>query len=377
MQKVFRNEAWVVSEEREYYLKTLKNIRFHKTLERIDLPTTTLLFVSRLTDPMIRQHFEDSSRHFKTYNLYTDTIEYFSLHGENTNTLTQTSFIFLDWLDFFSRIKFLGLLISKFLTIPQNAHLKYRKSLYSLSNDQLAGIVADLYQTIGLTEFTKLNAIIAANDNKNVIFGVRFLCKVLNNKKLKRNLAAKNIHVPENYQTIYGLFDNEKSTLKYFFVGPFHELNRSLLNYLEKKTLAVMEKLRVKDLVRAKSSQGKRTLIIGRRILTRGHDVLNENSLIQSYDYKFDVDQKLLRKLLKSSLRSFRQAKFNALIIIESFPAQVSYLLSRDEELRDLLHGNEFALACVEPESKDIYTFEGEQFVLKSLHQEILCCVQS
>jgi len=369
MQKVFRNEAWVAAEEKDFYLKTLKTIRFHKPLERFDFPTTNLLFVSRLTDAPIRQYFEDSSRHFKTYNLYTDTTEFFSMPVAATTATTHTPVIVLDLLDLISRIKILSVILSKFLTTSQMAHLTYRKSLRSLSPDQLASAVAGLFQTIGLTNFTKLNVIIVANENKDLLFGVKLLCKVLNDDKMKQRLANQSVHIPESYQTAYGILDYKTNTLKYHFIRPIYEMNKSLLRYLEKKTVLVMERIRVKDLVRAKGSPGKRTLIIGRRILTRGQDLLNENSLIQSYDYKFDVDQKLLGKLLKSSLDSFRLARINSLIIVESFPSQVSYLISRDKELQDLLHGNKFALACVEPETKDVYTFEGEQFVLKSLSQ--------
>lgn len=369
MQKEFKNEAWASAVEKDFYLRTLKTIRFHRPLERFNLPTMTLLFVSRLTDPPIRQHFEDSSRHFKTYNLYTDISGFFTLPDEDKKTLTLTPVLFLDWLDILSRVKFFDFFLSKFLTVPQKAHLTYRNSLRSLGSDELAGRIADLYQTIGLTNFTKLNVIIAANDNKNIRFGVKHLCRALDNEEIKRLLSNKNIQVPKDYQTAYGMLDYKKNTLKYSFIGSIRESNKSLLNFLEKKTAWVMEKNGAKDLVYAKSHQDKRVLIIGRRILTRGQDNLNESSLIQSYDYQLDVNQKLLRMLLKSSLKSFRLAKVNVLIIIESFPVQVSHLIYQDEELRDLLHGNEIALACVEPETKGIYTFEGDQFISKSLHQ--------
>lgn len=34
-----------------------------------------------------------------------------------------------------------------------------------------------------------------------------------------------------------------------------------------------------------------------------------------------------------------------------------------------LFHGKNVALACIEPETKDIYFFEGNQFIQKSLKQ--------
>ena len=366
MQNEFRNEAWQASEERELYLKTLQTIRSHKPLERLGPPTTTLLFISGKTDLPIRQLFEESSRHFKTYNLYTDISGFFTGPDNVEVPLTNTPVIFLNLLDLLSRVRILRF-ISGLLTPSQKAHLSYRKFLRSLGPDEIADRIAELYQMIGLTNFTKLNVIIASKDNKNVRFGVKYLCKVLDDIRVKHHLANKNVQVPEGYQTAYGFIDYQKCRLKYHISGPVQGVNKSLLQFLVRKTSWVMEKIRLYDLMTARRNNGKKILILGRRPLTRGLDVLNEISLVQSYDYQFDIGQKLLLMLLKSSLKSFRHTGTHALIVVESFPEQVSRLLSKDDELRSLLNGNEFALACVEPETKNIYAFKGDQFILKTI----------
>ncbi len=370
MYKDFKNEFWLNGEEKDFYLRTLKSVRFHKPLERIDAPTTTLLFVSRLTDPSIRQHFEDSSRHFKTYNLYTEITDFFSVPGESEQLEeTKTPEWFFVVIENIFRVPLLKRVLSRFLSESQSSYLAYRKKLKSMTVYDLVNEIALLYQTMGLINLTKLNVIVSINDERNVRYGIRFLSQVLNDPSVKEILANKNILIPNDYQTLYGDFCIKKNKIRIGNRDKILSVNDSLLHYLEKKTTWVMEKVRVKDLVKAKSTNDSRTLIIGRRILTRGQVVLNENCLIQSYDYKHDMDFKFIQRILKKFLQSFKAANVGALILIENYPAHISELIARDDDLKRLLHGNDIALACVEPDSKDIYTFEGDQFIQKSLKQ--------
>lgn len=372
MYKEFKNESWEASSEKDFYVRTLKSIRFHRPLERLDAPTTNLLFVSRLTDPSIRQYFEDSSRHFKTYNLYTDLSDFFKVRDGAVGEFSSSKFP--NWFFNILELKPFFFLLKRFFSPQFKDHFAYRKRLRGLSLDDLAREVGAIFQMIGLKHFSRLNVIIGANDDKNVHYGIKFLCKLLNNPQVKSLLAEKYVLIPDDHQTAYGIFSRKKSQLKFVFVSDILDVNSSLLEYLKKKTEWVMERKRVKDLLDKESKNtnnkdAERTLIIGRRILTRGQDILNSNSLIQSYDYKHDADLKIIQRILVRFLRSFNEANATALIIIENYPNQISYLVSRDEHLKELLHGSSIALACVEPETKDIYTFEGDQFIQKSLKQ--------
>lgn len=370
MYKEFRNESWHDSKEKESYLRTLKTIRFHKNLDRQAAPTTTLIFVSRLSDPSIRQHFEDSSKHFKTYNLYTDISEFFSVPlNFSDRKLQKTPFWVLNILDSVLKVNVINFFVFSFLPESFKNHFSYRKKLRSLTEDDIVKEISLIFQIIGLTRFSKLNVVIGANDEKNVKFGIKFLCKSLNDSKLKSLLANKNIMLPEDYQTFYGAFKREKNKLVFKATTQILDINKSLMNYLERKSLWVLDRKRVKDLIDIPAKEESLTLIIGRRILKRGHDPINESSLIQSYDFKVDIDHKLIQMILKKFIRAFRQSNINALIIIENYPNLISDLIVGDEELRLLLHGTMIALACIEPDSKEIYTFEGDKFVQRSLVQ--------
>ncbi len=223
-----------------------------------------------------------------------------------------------------------------------------------------------MLQMIGLTSFSKLNIIIGVND-VNVKYWIQFVCKSLNNSKIKHLLSIKNIMISENHQTCYGTFEKEKNKFSFKTTNDILDLNKPLVEYLERKSSWVLDRKRVKDLIDIPSINTSNVLIIGRRILTRGHNPINESSLIQSYDYKTDMDHRLIEMILKKFLKLFKNSITNFLIVIENYPNQISYIISRDEELKTLLHGNVIALACIEPDTKDIYTFEGNQFIQKSL----------
>lgn len=362
----FSNKTWHDSHEKEFFVRTLKTIRYHKAIDRLDGPTTTLIFVSQFSDLLIRQHFEESSRHFKTYNTFRNISVLFKTPEESRKSkLSKIPLWILDTVDFLLGIKVISLILKIFLKGEFKEHFSYRAKLRSMTMEELATELSSLFHLIGVTSFSQLNVLIGTSEDKSVEFGVRFICKTMNEPKMINFLLNEGIVFPEKFQTCYGIFRDNK--LSYKSTTPVTDINKPLMRYLEKKTLWVIDRKKVKGLIDIQDNKRVKTIIIGRRLLTRGHDPLNETSLIQSYDYKSDLDLKLIQRVLKSFLESLKQSNSEALIVIENFPNQISYLISRDDELKTLLNGNTIALACIEPETKDIYVFEGNQFIQKSL----------
>jgi hypothetical protein len=364
----FSNEAWHLSNEKDAYIRILKSIRYHKALERLDGPTTNLLFISRLSDFPLRQHFEESSRHFKTFNVFNSVSLFFDAPNDSqSGILRKLPYWILNFLDQLFGNRLFHFILRPCLALDFIEHFNFRAKLRSLSKDEIASEIIKLLRLVGLTNFSRLNVLIGPFNDKNLSFGIEFMCSALNDQLIQGLLRDRGILIPENFQTNYGTSHNNKISYKSF--KPTLEINRSLIAYLEKKTQFVNDRKKVKDIIGQSVAKKINTIIIGRRILTRGHVPLNDSSFIQSYDFKNDQDLKLLQEVLKKLLLSLKQTNSEALIVVENFPNKISYLISRDEGLKKLFHGRNIALACIEPDSKDIYFFEGNQFVQKSLKQ--------
>lgn len=368
MTNEFKNEAWHLSSEKDAYIRTLKTIRYHKALERLDGPTTNLLFVSRLSDFPLQQHFEESSRHFKTYNIFNNVSVFFDAQNDSQfGILSRMPSWVLNFLDILFGFSLFRFLLKPCLALNVIDHLKFRTKLRSLSKNEKTAEILKMLRLVGLTNFSRLNVLIGPFEDKNLSFGIEFVCTALNDKVIQGLLRDNGILIPEYFQVNYGTF--QKNKISYTSFRPFLEINRSLVEYLQKKTQFVNDRKKVKDIIDRPNTKNVNTIIIGRRKLTRGHIPLNDSSFIQSYDFKNDVDLKLIQGLLKSFLLTFKMTNKEALIVVDNYPNQISYLISRDEELKTLFHGRNIALACIEPDSKDIYFFEGNQFVQKSLKQ--------
>lgn len=368
MIKEFNNEAWQSSDWKESYIITLKSIRYHKAVDRLDSPTTSLLFVSKINDASIRQHFEDSSKHFKTYNTFNFTNSLLDAPSEAENgTLRKLPFWPLNILDVLLNTSGISFLVRLFLRGELRDHFSYRSRLKSMPKEQLAQELSALFHLVGLTSLSQLNVFIGSNNSRNSLFAVKFMAENLNHPTVKNLLGSSGVSIPEGCQTLYGFFDKKKNRIDYQFTDITLDINKSPINYLQRKTNWVLDRKRVKDLTHDSKINRNKTFIIGRRLLTRGHDPLNETALIQSYDYKKDPNLTLLSQLLKNLLRELSTSHPEALVVVENYPNQISYLISKDEDLKSYLNGNNIALASIEPESKDVYVFEGDQFVQRSL----------
>lgn len=379
MYREFKNESWTLANERDSYLRTLKMIRFYKSSFRTNKEhTTTLIFFSRLTDVPVRHHFEESSRFFKTYNLFADlTYILRSQTSASDKRLKRIPVWFLDVLEKFFGIKIISYLLGWMLPNSICDHLDYRSRLRALSEEEFVEEIALVFKSMGLLSLPHLSVLVGDDEDMNLQFGIKLLAKALNSSVVKCLLREKGILVPDAGLTLWGVFQKNKNLFGFkASIGALDNRevfrdhlgkHKKAINYLERKAKWIINVKKIKPVQAGTSKNDSTIILIGRRHLTKGHIPLNESTFVQSYDFSCDDDFSSIKLMLKTFLTSLGQS--NALLVIENYPNHISCLISKDAELQSMLHGKSVALACVDPESRDIYTFEGDQFVQRNLKQ--------
>jgi len=368
MIKTFHNDAWEVSDEWEYFTRILKTLRYHKSIDRLDIPTTQFFFLSRLNDVSIRQYFEDSSKHFKTYNSRIELCDLFkttaSLEGHKLKNVP--TFI-LKVLEFLLRFKLLAPVMKLCFGKNVRGHLIYCEGLRALTRDQIADTLFLSFKSVGISEVSKMFILISLSTNNNVSFGINFFARALLDKEVKSLLFKQGLFIPDDCLVLVGKSSKRKNILTYHPLSSISDSQKPLLGFLERKTDWVFQRKKSKTLNDLPNTNQGLVLIVGRRFLTRDLHSLDKDAFIQSYDYKTDQDLSVLGNILKLFLVEYRRLNSCALIVVENFPGHISNMVSKNEELKSLINGWKIALACIDPDTKEIYAFEGHQFVLKCL----------
>lgn len=367
----FYNESWLSCNEKEYFKRILKYLRYHKSLERTARPTTHIVFLSCFADPSMQQYFEDSSRDFKTYNSVDDLCEFFP--NQEDIKCHDTFFKFFKLPDFFFRIletvisnSFLAPFAHFLLSKDFVGHLNFRLRLKSLSNMEVSQMVLSFFRSIGLANFSKLTLVVSQTSDLNQQFAVRFLCHACNDDEVRKNIPTGSSVFPFDSIFVAASYDKRKNSLHC-------RTDKRILDSQHKLILSFGTKAEwVSNRIQFKTSDIKKkeigfVVIVGRRFLTKGFDFLNQTAFLQSYDHSKDEGLVCLKRIIKVYLAKFAKNDSEVLVVIENYPNKISYMISQDDELKTLLHGNRIALACIEPESQDIYTFEGTQFIQQIL----------
>lgn len=367
----FYNESWLSCNEKEYFKRILKYLRYHKSLERLERPTTQIVFISCFADPSMQQYFEDSSRDFKTYNSADDLCEFFPTQEDVK--CHDTFFKFIKLPDFFFRMletaisnSFLAPYANYLLGKDFVRHLNFRLRLKSLSKAELSQMILSFFRSIGLTDSSKLTLVISQTSDLNQQFAVRFLCHACNDDGVRQNIPIGSSVFPIDSVFIAASYDKFKNSL-------ICTADKRILDSQHKLILSFGTKAKwVSNRIHFKTTDIKKkeigfVVIIGRRFLTKGLNFLNQTAFLQSYDHSKDEGLVCLKKIIKIYLSKFSKNDSEVLVVIENYPNKISYMISQDDEIKTLLHGNRIALACIEPESQDIYTFEGTQFIQQIL----------
>jgi len=325
----------------------LKIIQTHKSLPRLDRPTTQIIFLNDSGETLFREYYEESSKHFKTY----ATIGHFCLDTRNmeSSMANKRPLTGVKLLDLFGGKVLEAQIISKAWT-----------------KEIMAQHISCFFKSIGIIEFSNLIILISPSDRKDYSSLARYFCQIANDLEVRTILALKyNISIPEKTIFIAGLHDHGKARVNITKNQELTGDHKILLNYFGQKTDWVMERYSTfhAETLEDNDRRGNRMLIvIGRRLITRGL-YLNDEAFLQSYDYTLDTDCVYLAEIFKSFLDfhvSKNTKEFNPLksmFLIEHFPTSIEGLISRNSHIRATLEKNGFKLGTIHPETREVNFF--------------------
>lgn len=368
----FCNDSWFYCREKEYFKRILKYLRYHDPSDGVSRATTQIVFLSSFNDRSMRHYFEDSSKDFKTYNSFFGLCGIFSLlDSENPNSssrrdLRLPDFIY-DILESALSSFLVGTLLKAILGRNLLGYFKFRQDLKSIPKEDLSHVILSFFTAIGLIEMSELIVIISSSTDRKREYALKFLCDACNDTEIRRKLAQRGFLLTSDVMVVAGLYDQFRNKFSFTGFKTISEVQRKILTHFNFKTELVLN--RIHCWFNTQSDEDGSILIIGRRFLTRGLTLLNKKAFLQSYDFNIDADLFQLRKILKLALVDFSKSGQEMLVIIEHHPNKISYMISLDDEIKSIFHSNQIALACIEPGTKNIYSFESNQFVLQCLKQ--------
>ena len=368
----FCNDSWFYCKEKEYFKRILKSLRYHDPSDGLNKSTTQIVFLSSFNDRSIRHYFEDSSKDFKTYNSFVELCEiFFIIDSVKPNTFVfrffRTPDFVYDMLESAISYSFLGACLKFLLGQDLLMFFKYRQSLKSISKEDLSHIVLSFFTAIGLIDISELIVIVSSSSDRNREYALKFLCNACNDMEIRRNLSQRGFLLSSDVLVVAGFYDQLKNKFSCCVNKTISRNQKKLLTHFGSKTELVLT--RIHCWFNSQSDEVGSILIIGRRFLTRGLTVINKKAFLQSYDFNIDAELFHLKKILKLSLGKFFETGQEILVIIEHHPNKISYMISQDDEIKSIFHSNQIALACIEPGTKNIYSFESNQFVLQCLKQ--------
>lgn len=363
------NDSWKASPEKDYFRRVLKTLRYHSAIERLDKPTTNIIFISSLKDVPIRHHFEDSSRHFKTYSTS------LSVFGLSSGGLAESepclmsrlffcepvaAFLFVLWQKPFLK-NFIQHLFGRYL----NHYFQFRLQIEELPNVDLLERVVNGFKTLGIQNFAPLNILIHQYDDPVMVYAIRLIAELSNKPENRKVLHAVGLITDDDPVFAVAKFRPDKNDFD--FQKCTEVQHSSFWSYFKKKTERVISTMTFWKEVPGTDLRGQ-IFIFGKRQLTRGSILNTTNIFHQSYDYQSDLNLEILAALLKRKLRLIKETSpKDVLLVIEHKSTSLGGLISKDNDLKNLLSVGNVAVACIEPESKEIYALEGNQFIQQVL----------
>lgn len=360
----FCNDSWFHCKEKEYFKRILKSLRYHSVSSSQHRPTTQIVFLSSFNDKAIRHYFEDISKDFKTYNSIIELCEIFSLRNSPKTSIKIPGFAY-DMLESALSYSFFGKILKLLLCQDLLSYFEFRQTLKSIPKEDLSQVVLSFFTSIGLTDISELIVLFSSSSDRNREYALKFLCNACNDIEIRQRLSRRGFLLSSDVLVVAGFYDQLKNKFSYCVNKAMSLNQRKLITHFDSKTELVLN--RIHCWFTSQSDEVGSILIIGRRFLTRGLNILNQKAFLQSYDFNVDAELFNLKKILKLSLCKFSETGQEVLVIIEQYPKKVSYMISQDDEIKSIFHSNHIALACIEPGTKNIYSFESNQFVLQCL----------
>lgn len=366
----FYKDSWSSYQESDYFRRVLKTLRYHNSIARIDKPTTQLVFFSSPEDAPIRHYFEESSRHFKTYNTSYKLFELFS-HKDNDSFVKNGRYYplwFLSFLYKVTMIPIVGKIISSLLPSQVRLHFHYRTKLHSLTVNDFMELILPSFKTMGITEFSKLNVLICQSFHLNYLYGMKFICDMCKREDVREAFILNGFRFADEAIFFFGVFNKKRSSFKFYQQAK--EDSVKLQEYFFRKVDFVQSRIGTLKFNQETLLTKGFVFVAGRRHLTRGSTLNKPEVFLQSYDFQEDPSMCHLQKLILQQLPVIlSQSHEEILVVIEHNPTMVLEVINRSSELKDFLKWPNIAIACIEPESKIIYALEGTEFVQQFLKQ--------
>ena len=366
----FYKDSWSKYQESDYFRRVLKILRYHNPVARFTRPTTQLVFFSSPKDAPLRQYFEESSRHFKTYNT---SYKLFDLLSHNESDLPDKigkyyPLWFITFLYKLSMIPLIGKIVNSLLPFEIRLHFQYRTKLHSLSVNDFVDMILPSFKSMGVVEFSNLNVFICQSLHLNDLYGMKFLCEMCKREDVQEGFIRNGFKFTDGATFLTGFFN--KKSFTFSFSKQIEKDSGKLQGYFLRKVDWVQSRMgSLKFNQEALLTKGY-VFVAGRRHLTRGSTLNKSDVFLQSYDFQEDPQMCHLQKLILQQLPViFTEGHEEILVVIEHYPTTVIELIRRNSDLKKFLKSPKIAIACIEPDSKVIYALEGSQFVQQFLKQ--------